>query len=163
MAFYDVNFNILINRVSPPNKRGAVHLAWLRCLVAPLNTLNVAFFTTYFNDVKARAKRTGQKIILEDTLNTVFNSSGIRIDNTGDNLGIDYFYREDEGYEAIYFYDEAEGEEPNYFYSPEEYIGAREFVVLVPTAVLSNFSEAQIKAEVNKYRPAGTTYKILTY
>ena len=161
-----IDFFLMASRLAPVNKRMVIHLAWLQCFVTPLNTLNDAVFGVYFPDVKARAKRTGQKILMEYSLNIVFNPGNprkITIDNSGDNIGVNFFYNSNEGYPAQTFYNEAEGETPFYFNNELEYEGGTDFVVYVPTEVLSNYSEAQVKNEVDKYRPAGTSFTIITY
>lgn len=163
---YLIDFFLIASRLAPPNKRGSISLSWLYVFMTPMNTINNAFFGVYLVDVRKRAKRTGQKIVLESTLNEVFNPGNprkITIDNSGDDLANSYFYNENEGYPAQYFYNENEGEQPFYFYNESEYDGLGDFVVFVPIEVLNTFSLAQISAEVDKYRPAGTQFSIITY
>ena len=163
---YLIDFFLFVARVAPVNKREIIHLAWLNVFVTPMKTLNSAFFGVYFPDVTSRSKRTGQKIILEQTLNLVFNPLGvslITIDNSGDNLGTNFFYNSTEGYPPQTFYNYPEGETPVYFYNNSEYFDLTNFVVFVPVAVLSNYTNAQISAEVDKYRPAGTKFSIINY
>ena len=163
---YLIDFFLMASRLAPVNKRLSIHLAWLNCYVTPMKTLNDAFFGVFFIAVKNRAKRTGQKIILEQTLNDVFNPEGvsrITIDNAGDNLETSFFYNSNEGYPGQTLYNETEGEEPFYFYNEEEYFELTGFTVYVPLFVLSQYTVNQIRAEVDKYRPAGTTFKIKTY
>ena len=161
-----IDFYLYAARVATVNKRLAIHLAWLQVFVTPLNTLNNAIFGVYYPDVKSRAKRTGQKILLEYTLNAVFNQFGlnqISIDNSGDDLSTVYFYNYSEGYPNHFFYNESEAEEPFYFYNSTEFYGTGDFVVMVPTAVFSNYSQGQITSEVDKYRPAGTSFSLKQY
>lgn len=163
---YLIDFFLLASRILPPNKREPIHRSWMDVFMSPMKTLNNSFFGVYFLDVKERAKRTGQKIMLEQTLNITFNpgnSRKIHIDNSGDDIESVFFYNSNEGYPPNYLYNEYEGETPLYLYNESEYSGGKEFVVFVPSEVLSNFSLAQIAAEVEKYRPAGTKYSIITY
>lgn len=163
---YLIDFFLLAARVAPVNKRGFIHLAWLNVFMSPLKTLNDALFRVFFVDVKTRAKRTGQKIILEKTLNSVFNPNGvslITIDNSGDDIESLYLYNSNEGYEPGFFYNENENQLPVYLFEESEYIGITDFVVFVPLPVVVNFTDAQISAEVDKYRPIGTTFSIKHY
>jgi hypothetical protein len=163
---YLIDFFLLASRINVVNKRKPIHQSWLNVYMTPLMTLNNAFFNVFFPDVRQRAKRTGQKIVLEQTLNIVFNPGNprkITIDNSGDDLGTSFFYNSNEGYPPQTFYNESEGEEPFYFYNENEYDGLGDFVVFVPVEVITNFTIPQIESEVDKYRPAGTNYQIITY
>lgn len=140
---------------APPNKRGEKSLAWYKSLLKPLQTINEYFYNIYFVDVKLRAKRNAQKIVLEKTLNEVFGTgTSIFIDNTGDNLETIFFYNSFEGYPPIFFDDFV------YLYNILEYSKNRLFIVYVPKNVLNL---AQLKAEVEKYRVAGTIYEVIEY
>ncbi|MCP4502067.1 MAG: hypothetical protein GY822_19085 [Deltaproteobacteria bacterium] len=163
---YLIDFFLLASRLNVVNKRKPIHQSWVNVFMKPMNTINNSFFGVYLVDVRNRSKRTGQKIVLEGTLNELFNpgnSRKISIDNSGDDLANSYFYNESEGYPAQFLYNESEGEQPFYLYNESEYQGLGDFVVFVPTEVLNTFSLAQISAEVDKYRPAGTKFSIITY
>ena len=156
----------MASRLNPPNKRTPIHQSWLNMFMAPLATLNDSFFNTYFPDVQKRAKQTGQKILLEQTLNNLFNPGNARkitIDNSGDDLGTSFFYNSNEGYPAQYFYNENEGETPFYFYNQSEYFGLNDFVVFVPIEVINNFTVDQVRSEINKFRPVGTKFNLKLY
>lgn len=162
---YLIDFDIQVQRLTPPQNRKPAFLAWLRALVAPLNSLNADFFGTYFPDVTTRAKRTGQKIVLENTLNQVFNPSlspPIYINNTGDDIETIYLYNEGEGYPALYLYNELESL-PYYMYNDSEYSPEFNFIVYIPSAVLGSYNVNQIIAEVNKYKPVGRTFTTIEY
>jgi hypothetical protein len=164
MRIYNVNNGILSNLNTPPNKRGVVHLSWLKALLSPLQTLNDNFANVYFPDVFARSKRNAQKIVLEHTLNSIFNANSfplIYINNTGTLIDIISFYTKDET-NPVPIYAKSEGN-PLFIYTKEEYFNGGMFVVNVPSAVIPNFNENQIKSEVDKYRPAGTKYEINIY
>ena len=164
MQKYEVDNKKQANWNTPPNKRGNIHLSWIYALVSPLNTLNTLFSKTYFPDVLSRSKRTAQKIVLEDTLNKVFNDVGfplIYINNTGLLVDVVYFHRLSEN-KPTYIKSLSENE-PLYLYNESEYFNGGEFVVYVPLSVISNFNVNQISSEVNKYKPAGTKFKIQTY
>jgi hypothetical protein len=162
---FDIDFRILIEWLTPPNKRGATHLAWLRSLVSPLNTKRTSFFDVFLVEQIELVKRNGQKIILEDTLNKVFNPDlfpAIYIDNTGDDVSASVFYNKNEGYPRQLFYNQAEAI-PNYIYTEVETFTNKNFIIYVPILVLSSFTSEQIRAEVMKYKPIGPKFTIVTY
>ena len=161
---YIIDFSIYVGRFIPVKKRNLKHLAFLKVLVEPLNGLNSSFFSTFFVKVKDETKRNGQKIILENTLNVLFNAGNaqkIVIDNAGDDLSTEFFYNELEGYPAIFFSNEGDGGAPLYLYRESEYIGKNDFKVIVPSGVVATYPESQIKFQVNKYKPAGTSGQII--
>ena len=161
---FEIDFYIQSENLSPPNKRKERHLAWLRCLMAPMNSFK-ELFNVVFEGLQKRAKRTGQVIILEDTLNLTFNIGGIDpiyIDNLGDDIQLLFFYNSNEGYPAIFFYNEAEGN-PGYIFNETEVSNNNIFKVYVPINVFNNFTEAQIKSEVLEYTSAGVSFQIIQY
>ena len=165
MGLLDVNFDIISEYLTPPEIRLPKQSAWLRCFMKPLNDLIIDFGEVFYIDVVARAKRSGQKIILEDTLNKVFNSTGaqsITIDNTGDDLEFDFFYNSGESYPPTFINTEGFGD-PTFIYNSFEYIGLNDFIVFVPSSVLANYNENQIIKEVEKYNPVGTNFTIKEY
>lgn len=163
---FNIDFGLMGKRLTPPNKRGASHLAWIRSFLSPLQFLNQSFFNVFFPDVKLRARRTGQKIILENTLNQEFNpdqtSSLIFISNNQGAVNIEFIYNESELIEIDYFDNESEGN-PVFISNLSEIVSSSSFTVFVPSFVLNNFTEGAIAAEVDRYRPVGSTYNIVIY
>ena len=166
MSIYTLDYNVYINEFLPPDKRGTVQKAWLGALAAPIITLHSDIFTTYYPDVIGRAKQNGQKIIMEDALNSTFGVAGpsfIYIDNTGDDVGPKIFFNEGEGYPGVTLYNESEGETPFYFVNEPETVKNNDFIVYVPAAVLASVGAPKIAAEVDRLRPYSTTYQIISY
>lgn len=166
MSFWNVNYTTVIDYVTPPSKRKSVFLSFVNALLSPLQTLNNALFNAYFADLQKRAKRTGQKIILEKTLNEVFvvpPSTPIFIDNNGDDIDPIYFYNDGESYPPIYFYNEGESYAPIYFYNEGELDLNGLFTVYVPFVTSATYPDVKISSEVNKYAPFGTKHKIINY
>lgn len=162
MISFVVNFDILAKKLSPISKRGAKSLAWLYSLIEPMNTINNDFFVLFYGDLVDQAKRTGQKIVLEDTLNNLFDPERrIYIDNSGDDIASTYIYNFSEGYEPFFVKTEAEGEYRYLFNHTEESEGGG-FVVYVPWQVFNNFEPNLVIAKIEQYRPAGTTYTMTT-
>lgn len=165
MGLFDVDFDIISQYLTPVRKRLPIHLAWLRVFVAPIKELRTAFFDVYFVDVSKRAKRNGQKLLLESILNEIFNPGGtsfIYIDNTGDDLDFQFLYRSTEGYPAKFIKASTEAV-PSYFNASSEYNEIRNFIVHVPSGVIATYTEEQIRSEVNNYRPCGTNFTIQIY
>lgn len=165
MALLDVDFDIISKYLTPPELCKPRHNAWIRCFMRPLNDLMTDFGDVFFIDVLAKAKRSGQKIVLEDTLNKVFNPLGLKritIDNTGDDLEVITFYNSYEGFPPTFINTEGFGG-PTFFSNSFELNNLTAFVVFVPTEVLANFNENQIRNEVLKYNPEGTTFTIIIY
>ena len=95
MGFFDISFNILGFRLTPPNKRKERHSAWIRALLSPMTRINNEVLNIFFEEEKEKALRNGQKIILEDTLNKTFNIGNptlITIDSFSDDITINYLY-----------------------------------------------------------------------
>lgn len=160
MALFDVDFQIIGEKLIPTRLREPRATAWVRSLLAPIVELKTAFFDVFFVDVSARAKRSGQKLILEEVLRFEFQNLSIYIDNSGDDNEINFFYNSFEGRAATFFSLVSSGL-ARYFFNRYEFDDLREFKIFVPSVVLTNFTEEQIRAEVDKYRPAGTKFQII--
>lgn len=166
MSLYDLNFEIFVNEYLPPNKRAPIQKSWLNALMAPQQALHNDIFGTFYPDIIARSKQNGQKIIMEDVLNSVFNVSGpsfIYIDNTGDDKRPEVIFNEFEGYPPSILFNESEGQPAFFFINQSETVQSNDFKVYVPAATYSAFGEARIAAEIDRLRPYSTTYVIISY
>ncbi len=166
MSIYTLDYSIFLNEYLPPDKRATIQKSWLGALLAPQQVLHDDVFITYYPDVIARSKQNGQKLIMEDVLNTTFEVVGppfIYIDNTGDDKDDVTFYNEGEGYPPVYFYNDDELEDPIYFFNSDEIAENAIFKVYVPSAVYLSVGEARISTEVERLRVYGTTYEIISY
>lgn len=163
---YNIDFGQFAKTIIPPVKRGVKHLAWLKAILTPLQTVFDSFFGTFRPDIVSRAKHNGQKIIMESVLNETFSVTAppyIYIDNTGNNNEPITFFNEREGFEGAFFFNESEAETPTYLVNNSETNTNTNFVVYVPSAVLSSFGSSIIAAEVDRLRPYSTQYTITSY
>jgi len=166
MSIYNINFKDFVTNYLPPDKREVKTVAYLTACLAPLNTLHVATFSVYKPDVINRSKQNGQRILLEEVLNTFFNVTVaplIYIDNSGDNITPDIFFNITEGLPPFTFYNLSEAQAPAYFNNTTEVSNNRNFVVYVPAAVYAANGEPAIKQQVDRLRPASTFYTIVQY
>jgi hypothetical protein len=162
---YNINFKHISIQFVPVSKRIPRILAFLRALVSPLNTLQIDFFNVFLIEQRKIVKRNAQTLILENTLNLLFNPSGIPpiyIDNTGDDISGAIMYNSFENYPPIYFYNESESI-PFYWYNLTETFQNSDFKVYIPASVFIAFPIDLIRFEINKYRPAGKNYIIISY
>lgn len=155
---YNFNIEKTVLRNLPNALKKQFWLDWLVMLLAPVKFIHNEFITTH-TKIDYELSFSGSKIYLEHILNDEFdpNVRGIYIGNTGAII-------------QPYIYNIADNQSPNYiadynqnqpFYIAD--ISQYEeilFVVYVPVAV--TFSEAKMKAIINRYRNT-KPYTIQTY
>ena len=166
MSVYLINYTDFVTTYLPPDKREVTTVAFLTACLTPLKTLHDSTFSVYKPDVINRAKQNGQRILLEEVLNSAFSvtvAPFIYIDNSGDNITPDIFFNITEGLPPFTFYNLSEGQAPAYFNNTAEVTNNRNFVVYVPTAVFAANGAAAIKQQVDRLGPASTFYTIAQY
>lgn len=166
MSIYSVDYTILINELLPVDKREPIHKAWLKANLKTIIENHSTIFTTFYNQIIAETKHNGQKIIMEDVLNTVFgvvSAPFIYIDNTGNKVNPETFFNESESYPAKILFNESEAQPALFFYNNSETAQNSDFIVYVPAAVYSANGEAKIRSEVDRLRPYGTKYTVVSY
>ena len=166
MSIYTLDYDILIKENLPVDKREPIEISWLNALFVTIKEMHTFIFVTFRNDVTARAKHNGQKIIAENILNNTFGVTAppfIYIDNTGDNVTPTTFFNQSEGLPAQYFWNESEGQPAKFMFNESEASQNNEFTVFVPAAVLAANGAVIISAEVNKIRPYSTSFTIIGY
>lgn len=166
MSIYNLNMQNVVTEYLPPDKREPVEISWLTALLAPLQTLHNDTYLVYRPYITGRAKQNGQRIILEDVLNTTFGVVGpqfIYIDNSGNNILPKIFFNESEALPPTYLHNESELSTPFYLHNESEITNNRNFVVFVPLAVFNVVGAIAISEEVDRLRPYSTFYTIQTY
>lgn len=166
MSIYDLDYSILISEFLPPDKREDVQKAWLLAMHDTVIENHDDIFNVFRNDIISQTKHNGQKIIMEDVLNTTFNVVGppfIYIDNTGDDKGPQTFFNDFEGYPAEIFFNESEAQPAFFFFNESETIQNKDFKVYVPSAIYTAEGEARIRSEVDRLRPYATQYTVISY
>ncbi len=137
------------------------HLAWLRSLMAPLQSLN-STFVDYVADVRYRLRLTGQVIYLEHYLNDLYDNVERRIYITdGDAILPVFIYNKADGQEPIDIYNKSEMQAPLYLTNKSEFDGNVDFIINIPydTATTPILLD-KIKASTNIYKPAARRYRI---
>jgi len=164
-SFYTINWADFVTDFLPPDKREDINEAYITALLTPLQTIHNQTYGVFRPSIEAIAKQNGQRILLEDILNTTFAVVGpqfIYIDNSGDDILPAIFFNENEGLIPNNFFNESEAT-PFYFNNAAEISNNKNFVVYVPAAVYASVGEPAIINEIERLRPASTTYTITTY
>jgi len=176
MSIYTATWWLQAKRLIPFKMRKAIHIAWMKVIMSPLQIFHDYIFDVYYPDVIFKTKTNAQIILFEYWLNTYFSTvfrqppwgaptapphSDIWIEDNYSLLDFNFWYRIDEGYPAQYLYNVAEAT-PYYFYNESEYMVVYDFTVWVP-ATLYATSLIQIEAQLDYFKLAGTTYQIISY
>ena len=139
---------------------GGFNLNWLLVLLSPIQYLYNAFIT-YNTAIMQKINCNGQTIILENTLNDLYDPAHrrIKINTSRDILPINYLYLTSEN-NPLYIYTQAEYvANPSlprvYLFNEVEYGNVYDFVVSTHSASLTAAQIVQLKASVNYYRYAG--------
>lgn len=163
---FNIDFTKIFIQFLPPQKRFEDIIAFFKSWLKPLNTTHSETFNVFYPDAVYFTKRNGQILILQNTLNTLFNPDlvpPIYIDDTGDDVSGIIFYNNFEGYSAVIMYNEAEAEAPLYWFTYEETFSNTDFIVYIPIAVQSNFTDEEIKFRIEKYKQAGKKFTTIYY
>lgn len=165
---YNFDLLILITDVLFWPIRKARQLGWNVALNQPLYD-EYGKLLTDFDLWRFEAQITGQVGSLEYMLNDHYYGNGLLTDiyitdGTGDNNT--YIYNKNEGRPKTYIYNKAEGKPKTYIFNRNEFSGDPDFIVWIPAALPGTIPgdySIEMRALVNKYKVAGTTYTIKTY
>lgn len=137
------------------------HLAWIRSLVAPIQKLN-DWFSSYAAGIVYHLNLTGQVIYLEHYLNDLFDKEIRRIWIEDGTLVLPPFlYNKADNADIFYLYNKG-GNDPFYLYDKADYDVQEMFIVHIPADLpLDQYLENRIRAAVNRYKQAGSHYKIV--
>jgi len=136
------------------------HLKWLGAVLAPLQTLN-SLFREYVADIRYSMYMTGQVVYLEHLLNDLYDSVSRRIYiEDGEGTQPMLLYNKAETPESEVIRNKAEGGIDSVLYNRVESFGEVDFVVVLPFGEIPDFWDAQIRANINKYKIAGKRYRI---
>ena len=134
-----------------------------------MNVLNNAIFLVYFEQLQREARRSAQKLSFESVLNEELNPLGgpqIAIENNSESFEPLYFHTQNENYYLKNFFGSNIGgadNEPVYFDAKSILETIEGFTVWVPGHVYDVTPIEKINFEINRFRIAGTTYKIKRY
>ena len=156
---YNWNIENLIYFFMPNIKKFPKRFAWIKALLWPLNELH-GFFLQYVIDKRYELDFTGQVISLErllndkydDTLRRIFISSAVATEA--------YFFDEDDDFDTdIFLFDEDDSPEDTDIFLFDGFdSGVSNFTINIPSDVV--FTEAELRALINKYKLAGKYYTI---
>lgn len=165
MAFYDIDFQQLALRVSPPFKRGANLTLWYKDILSPLQTLRDDIFDTQIPVIEDRTKYNSITVVLEHILNTEFDilvAPFIYIQNNVGTVDQLVFRKEVEGYAPTFFRNEAEPDAPIYFRNSDELLTDFDFIVFVPIASFPTI-EDQVRTLVQDLKIVGVNFDVQSY
>lgn len=152
-----------IKRLTPPQLRKPIFIAWLFRLFLPLRRTKVQF-----DDLRAywdyNLMFSSQTLSLEARLNQQYNlvmgSIYIITQNNPNTAVYTFWVNENQPSPFIYFLDE--GQTPTYItWLNEGSNAAVDFIVYVPNTLV--FDEGQMRAIIDLYRLAGKRYSIVLY
>lgn len=137
--------------------------------------LNQTLYDTYgkllteFDNWRYEAQITGQVGSLEYMLNKQYYNDGLAgliyiTDGTGDNNI--YLFNTAENEQQTFLFSTFEGEPPLFLYNNNEFSGDPDFIVLLPSALpptITGDYTIEMRALINKFKIAGTSYIIKTY
>ena len=152
MIWQTVDFNILIEDLSPTFLRKPAQLALLQSVVKPVDTL--------YKDTLYKMQHNSQVIYLEKMLNEWFNVSGYSSANHEATKTV--FITDAPASVKVYYYQESENL-PLYHgtvYDSSQLV-LHDFIINIPDTYV--FVEAKLRAVVDYYKLAGKKYVIETY
>lgn len=175
MRSYNINFDKLVNQLTPHYLGGRKYVLWLQSLCHPLKSLNDAF-KEWAVEKRIEASMTSQTIMLEWFLNHKFNKYfKNKIDSfhiiDSYNSGVPMYWQEATATDkcTIYNYGEtADSTHPNvelYYERERESKYPTSFLVLVPeidyTKLTSDEIERMITYWVKTYSISGKTFNLI--
>lgn len=156
---YDFDISLFVRRCTPPFLRKKPLLMWLESLLTPIKTIHSAFIT-YKGQKLYDLSITGQTINLERYLNDQFDDSQRRIliEHAESVNQYDYFLAE--GQTPDYDYSISEAQTARFMYMIGEQTSSivTDFAVQAPNSL--NSKDAQIKANIDRYKLAAKTYSV---
>jgi hypothetical protein len=161
------NFNLAkyVRGYLSPLLRKPRLLAYVRALISPHQAWRDQRTQTIYPDLERRARYNAQVARFEAALNIIFGQTvtptyrGIYLDESSVRKRTYLFNMVEEL--PLYLYNANEGQ-PVYLYNNREYLPLADFTVNVPQALYAT-QLPRIRATVDRYKLAGTTYAVLPY
>lgn len=160
-----LNFKEAFSYLIPGRIRTTKFKDWIGALLAPLQSLNVAF-AEYVSTTRYDLSFNGQVVYLEHILNDKFDDVDRRIyidDPAGQQVFTPYLFNRVEQQPPLIIRNKSEALPTPFLYNVPELVVTNDFVVHVPISVFNSTVEAQMKALMNKYRIAGKRYTFQTF
>ena len=165
---YNFDLLLLITDILMWPLRKVRQISWNVALNQPLYD-EYGKMLTDFDVYRYEAQITGQVGSLEYMLNDHYYGDGQLANiyiTDGNGSNDTYIYNKAEGRPKTYIYNKAEAEAKTYVYNKNEFSGDPDFIVWIPEALPGTIAgdySIEMRALVNKYKVAGTTYNIKTY
>lgn len=165
---YNFDLTLLITDILLWPLRKVRQLAWI---VALNQTISDQYgkLLTDFDKYRFESQITGQVGSLEYMLNNRYYCNGLLTDiyiENGIGGNDTYIYNKAENLSKTYIYNRIEADDKTFIFSKNEFSGDPDFIVFIPASlpgtIPGDFS-IEMRAVVNKYKVAGTTYTIKTY
>jgi hypothetical protein len=158
---YSLDIYDIITSILPRFLRKTRQIAWHLALLKPLEKLNWKLDLSISN-IRYRLNLNGQIIYLEHYLNDLYDplNRGIYISD-GAPIFEPTLFNKDEKALNIQVRNKSEPQQTVYLFNRSEYNTQYDFIVNVPNQInLTTQLSNQIKASVNRYRIAGTRFKV---
>lgn len=140
------------------------HCAWLKVLVKPIQTLHSQFLDLV-TSTRYKMNLTGQVIYLEHYLNDLFDVAQRRIFiEDGSAIIAPFIFLKSENQPDEIVYKKSENADDLILRTLSEYSSVFDFIVKVPLAIpLTEDLKNKIRAAVNQYKQAGSSYTIESF
>lgn len=163
---YSVDYARLIKILMPPVKRLLTWLSdYLNAMLSVWSKVNTDF-TDQIDKHNYTLRFTGQVVSIEHLLNDLFDNTLRRIYiEDGERFSLNYVFLNTEQRERFfYLYQKSESIPPTgYFRLKSEHSGSSDFVVFIPSAILSSVDNDIIKSYIDIYRQAGKRYHLQSF
>ena len=184
-SFYDIDFKIVAERLSPPFARAVKFLAWFNSLLTPLQQTRDELFEKYYYlggsnyilpgeliGLDERLKYNAQTVLFEYILNKHYGvvvAPYIYIVNHTGSLDTVYLADAVSGEPTSYWNDPPNDADTVFIGNESDYMAAYDFTVYVPAALYATLGasnperDANVQFEVDKYKIIGTNNNIISY
>lgn len=135
-------------------------LAFLKAILKPVQLLEDNF-VALVSKSRREANFTGQVIYLEHLLNDKFDPTQRRIyiDDGQENILPPFVFNKIED-RPNYLYNKSENKPKFYLYNKSEFFTSADFVVFVPSSILTASLQIEIERQVNYYKQAGKIFEV---
>lgn len=162
---YNINWNIFTTILLPTFLRGARMVAWLKCLVSPIQLLH-QYFLEFRLDAIYKVEHTPQVYSMELVLNEEFDPVEKRIYITDGEYFEQLYLFSPQEQQPIYVFEQSESQ-PVYVYAQNDPEATSvDFNVVLPLTFQNAFlvgtnERNKLEALINFYRLPDKTYKII--
>lgn len=161
MGFFATDFKIQVCKILAPALRSTTVQDFLRGTTGGALNVSAALWNTFDANIRAQASANGQKIVLQNTLNTLLSVAGIYIVTNQSLVSYIYFYEPAEGI-PDYFYEVSEND-PEYFFELSEVPAIYNYTIFIPVGVYTAELNRRVIAYTKLFALAGKLFNTATY